>query len=333
MQLLMQQHVLNKTNSKENNNNNNSSFIQKTISKTQLSIDDINKSKSNFLKNDNEETKSKISIPTIYRQTSNSTLNQSEIINKFQRPKTAIIQNQTYINPPPSRLSTEKVKSTPMPSASTKKKSYRIDSISNLSKQPFQSTIGSASSNYSQTIYAGRSISAAVHRSVPQTNDTSCSIREAKGKSNRYNKPEELFGIRPEELFAPEQQHQPKILDQRSTTKPNENTRLKRNQFQTQQHIWQQDVDKIIELYNVHHCSNYRKSAVPPTSNLTTQAFTQQDTLNDLSQSGRVRRMSTSKNTSTNLKSSTNPKQPTFTVLNMPRRNSVSRPPIKLTNT
>ena len=147
------------------------------------------------------------------------------------------------------------------------------------------------------------------------------SIREAKGTASRYNKPEELFGVRPEELFAPEQR-QPKILDQRSAG----NTRLKRPQ-----HIWQQDVDHIIELYNIHHSANYRKSAVPPQSSI--QVVTHSDTLTDAVPGGRARRMSISKNSSTNLKLPVNSKQPTFATLNIPRRNSISRPSTKLTNT
>jgi hypothetical protein len=329
----MQQHTLKKSNSKENNN---SLFTQKT----QLSIDDINKTKLNSLKNDNEEIKSKLSIPKIY-QTSNSTIDHSEnnipvVTNRFQRAKTAIVRNQTYINPSPTRLNSAKIKPVNILLASTKKKSLlinRVDSSSNLPKQS-QSTIESESSTYSQTIYAGRPISAVVQRSIPRSNDSACSIREAKGKGCRFNKPEKLFGVRPEELFAFEE-HQPKILDQHSTTKPNENTRLKRNQFQKQQHMWQQDIDKVVELYNIHHSPNYRKSAVLPSAGVvpSTQAVTQTDTLTDLTQSGRIRRMSITKNPSTNLKSPTNPKQSTFTLLNIPRRNSISRPSIKLTNT
>jgi hypothetical protein len=327
----MQQNPLNKSNSKENN----SSFIQKSQNTTQLLIDDINQSKSNSLKTENEEIKSKMSTLTIDQQISNLTLNHSEnnhspIINKSQRPTTSIIRNQTYANPSTSRFSFAK------PSASIKKKSLlinRTDSVSNLPKQS-PSTMESESSAYSHTIDAGRSISAVVHRSVPRSNDLSCSIREAKGAANRYNKPEQLFGLRPEELFSSEQ-CQPKILDQRSTTKLNENTRLKRTQFQQQQqqqqHIWQQDMDKIVELYNIHHSSNYRKSAIPPL--VSTQGASQTETLTDLTQSGRVRHMSVTKNSSTNLKSSSNPKQSTFAVLNIPRRNSISRPSIKLTNT
>ena len=316
LQLLMhqQQQLSTKTDSKDNN----SSFIQKTNSKSQLSTDDINKSKSSSLKSDGEDIKSKISIATMYRQSSHSTLNHSEnnSSNKFHRPTTAMVRHQTFA-PPPSSLSSTKINSTHIPSsASTKKKTLlnsRIDSASNISKQ--QSTANSAG------VHATRSISSAAHH-FP------CSIREVKGKGTRFNNPEELFGLRPEELFCSDQ-YQPKILDQRSTTKPNDNTRLKRQQ---QQHIWQQDVDRIIELYNIHHCANYRKSAVPPPI-ISTHGVSYTDTFTDLSQGSRSRRMSITKTPATNSKPSPTSKQSTFAGLSIPRRNSISRPSIKLTNT
>jgi hypothetical protein len=331
MQLLMQQHLSNKPNSKDNS----SSSIQKTTSKTQLSIDDLQKTKSNFSKNDTEDIKSKTSIATMYRQTSHSTLNHSEnnTSNKFQRPTTAIIHNQTFANPLPSRLSSAKVKPAHITSASSKKKALiidRIDSAANIPKQR-QSTIGSQTTSNSPTVYAGRPISSVMHHSPPRSNASACSIREATGTATRFNKPEDLFGLRPEDLFCPEE-HQPKILDQRSISKADDHTRLKRHQLQKQQHIWQQDMDKIIELYNVHHCANYRKSAIQPRTT-GTHGVSYTDTLTDLSQGSRPRRMSITKTSTTNSKPPPNPKQPTFTTLNVPRRNSISRPSIKLTNT
>ena len=147
------------------------------------------------------------------------------------------------------------------------------------------------------------------------------------------DKPEELFGLRPEEIFGAEE-HQPKILDQRSLSKTSENKRLKRNQLQKQQHIWRQDVDKIIELYNIHHSTNYRTSAIPPPQSSITQTIVQTDTITDLPPGGRVRRGSISKNSATPIKPSvTNSKQSTFASLNIPRRNSITRQTIKLTNT
>ncbi|CAF3729652.1 unnamed protein product, partial [Rotaria sp. Silwood1] len=330
IQLLIQQQkqVFNKSNF----NDQNSSFIQNTTSKTQLSVDDINQIKLNSSKNDNEEIKSKISMPTIYPQTSSSTLNHSEnsgsrIKNKFQNSTTSFIRNQTYINSSASHINSAKTQPTHISSASTKKKPLltdQFDSVSNIPKHNY-SLMGSDSSTYSQSMYAGRPISAIVHHSNSKSNDSSCSIREATGATCRYNKPEELFGLRPEELFAPEQ-YQPKILDQHSAIRTNDNTRSKRNQLQKQQHIWQNDVDKILDLYNVHHCANYRKSAIPPSTTA------QIDTISDSTNNGRARRMSISKNSSTNLKQPINPKQSTFASLSFPRRNSISRPSIKLTN-
>jgi hypothetical protein len=291
-----------------------------------------NKFKDNFsylfhleIPDDNEEIKSKISIPTIYRQTSISSLNHLENDTLRQkRPTTAIVRNQASVHIS-SRLNSAKISSD-----SLKKKSTlvnRIDSASNLPKQHHR-TIGSETSTYSQTLYAGRPFSAVApkqHRS----NDSPCSIREAKGTASRYNKPEELFGLRPEELFAPEE-HQPKILDQRTKNKTDENTRLKRNHLQKQQHFWQQDVDQIIELYNIHHTTNYRTTAVPPAS---IPLVIQTDTITDLPHGGRARRGSISKNVGTLLKPPINPKQSTLASLNLPRRNSITRPSIKLTNT
>jgi hypothetical protein len=241
------------------------------------------------ISNDHEESKGKIPRPSI----SHSTLNQSET-NKFSRPKTTAI-------PTSSQLSPSKIKI---------KKNDRIDS----------------STNIPQAIYPTRQGTGIIQHSTTKSTDLSYPIREAKGPTSRYNKPEELFGLRPEELFGLEE-HQPKILDPRSTTKMDENQRLKRNQLQ-KQYMWQQDVDKIMELYNIHHSVNYRKSVAPPLSS--TQCVIPTDTITDLIQVSRPRRMSITKNSSTNSKL---PKQSTLTSLNMSRRNSISRPSIKLTNT
>jgi hypothetical protein len=325
----MQQH----TYSKENN----TLLIEKTISRTQLSIEDLNKPKTNLIKTNSDEMKLKVSTPTIYQQISNSTLNQSDnntsvtITPRFQRPKTAIVRNQAYANPPPSRLSSAKVKLLNPPSASTKKKSLLMDRIESASHHHYHQQRQNSSMNESEsTVYPVRPISAVVRRTIPRIPvDSACSIREAKGTANRFNNPEELFGLRPEELFASEH-HQPKILDPRTTNKPNENSRLKRNSFQKQPHIWQQDIDKIIELYNIHHSNNYRKSA---TLSSTTPPVIQTETVRDISPNPRVRHPSVTKNSAGNTKTTSNPKQSTFAVLNIPRRNSITRQPIKLTNT
>ena len=326
--LMQQQQSLNKSNLKDNS----SSFIQKTISRTQFSNDDIDQTKSNSSKNDFEENKSKIHTPTMYRQTSNSALNHSENyvtrkISKLQRPTTAHIHKQALGN---SFATSAKVKPTHNHSASTNKNSLLMDpndSASYILNQ-HHSTVGTKSAAYSQTIYAGCPVSAVARHPIQRSNDASYSIREAKRTTSRYNKPEELFGVRPEELFAPEQ-HQPKLLDQRSITKSTENTLLKRIRLQKQQYIWQQDVSKIIELYNIHHSTNYRKSAVAPEQ---ASAATQADTTTDLTSSGRSRRMSITKTPATILKPPTYLKQSTLVQLNIARRNSVTRSSIKSTN-
>ncbi|CAF2523307.1 unnamed protein product [Rotaria sp. Silwood2] len=308
IQLLIQQHLTNKPNS---------------------STEDI------LLSND--EIKSK----TIDRQASNSTINyvepaisilqeSSRIKNKLQRPKTAIVtRNQSSVNAvgAPSRLSTPKVLPTSTQKKSKKKPSiiHRPSSASCIPRQQQQhSNLASEISSYSQTLFAGRPLSAALqhnhrHRSIQRTVDSSCSIREAKGAKSRYNKPEELFGLKPEELFGL-QDHQPKILNHRAT---NDNTRLKRSnqqQQQQQQYIWQQEVNKLVDLFNIHHSSNYRPSAVPPPP-----AVVEEDTITDLMPVGRFRRTSISKNTLSFSRSSLNPKQSTLAALNIPRRNSISR--------
>ncbi|CAF0799870.1 unnamed protein product [Rotaria sp. Silwood1] len=282
---------------------------------------------------------------TIDRPGSNSTINyiepaisivqeSSRIKNKLQRPKTAIVtRNQTSVNAvgAPSRLSTPKV----LPISSQKKPKKKLsiinrpNSASCIPKQQQHSNLASEISSYSQTLFAGRPLSAALqnhhrHPSVQRTVDSSCSIREAKGATSRYNKPEELFGLKPEELFGL-QDHQPKILNHRKT---NDNIRLKRTNQQQQQYIWQQEVDKLVDLFNIHHSSNYRPSAVPPAP-----VVVEQDTITDLTPVGRFRPSSISKNTLSFSRSSLNPKQSTLAALNIPRRNSISqRSSIKLTN-
>ena len=328
MKLLMQQHLLNQANSKDNTNG---SFIQNTTSKTQLSIEDFSPIKSNLSKDQQEKN----SIPVLFRQSSHSSLNHwgndasATTIQKLSRPKTAIARNQRYMNPPPSRLSSARIKPINASPFDTRKKAVAIDhmgSPSNIPRPPFPSMNGSKASESS---HSTRPISSLTHRSIPRMNDSTSSIREVKGTATRFNKPEQLFGLRPEELFASEE-YQPKILDPRTSTKPDENTRSKRTHFQRQQHIWQQDVDKIIELYNIHHSGSYRKSAVPPAP---AQPTPPTDSLMESSQTGRTQRSSSNKPSTANAKSSSNSKQATFAVVNIPRRNSLTRSSMKLTNT
>lgn len=290
----------------------------------------MNRTKINFIKNDNDEIKSKSSIPAIYRQVSTSTLNQSDYQSLTnQRAKTAIVRKEVYANPPPSRLSTENIKTTATPS-SAKKKSVIINQ--NDTPTNHQVDSHSRSSNYSQSNQISRAKSAVVHRS----NDSSCSIREVKGTASRFNKPEELFGLRPEQLFAPEQ-YQPKILDHRSTNKMNENTRLKRQNLQTKHHLWQQDVDKIIELYNIHHSTSYRKTVVPPPPTIVTQVPSQTpastEVLTDSSQFMKVRSSSHAKTNHPNGKPPSASKQSVMNLLNAPQRNIPTRASMKITNT
>lgn len=335
-QILLQPNHLNKSNLSELN----SSFIQKTTSKTQLSIDDLNLTKGNLLKTNDEENKLKINKATVCTQTSHSALNYSDNNNnskaktKLQNTTTSSLNNPTYLHSSLSQASSAKTKPTTAGLSSTKKSSASndpIDSITNLLPKQNHSFFSSDSSSYSQTIYAGRSVSALLQQPTnSKSNESSCSIREAKGRKCRYNKPEELFGVRPEELFAPEQ-HQPKIFDPNSSSKLNDSQRLKRSSLQ--KYIWQQDVDKIIDLYNIHHCSNYRKTAVPPSqATPATQSNGSNETNNESALMNRPRRVSISKNSLVNSKSSLHSKQSVNTSVNMTRRNSIIRPTIKLTN-
>jgi len=288
----------------------------------------------------NDEIKSKP-----YQQTSNSTLNYLEPTfsllyespatkTKLQRPKTAIItRNQTSVNAVgiPSRLSSAKLQPTPT-SKKSQKRSLLINRPNSASFAPKQhSNLTSEATTYSQTLYNGRPLSAVLqnhHRHLPvqRTIDSSCTIREAKGVASRYNKPEELFGLKPEELFGLTE-NQPKLINHHKT---NDSIRIKHHNLQKQEYIWQQDVDKLVDLYNIHHSSNYRTTAVPPPPS---QITMQSNTINDLSQIGKTRTMSSLKHPSTNSRSPTYPKQSTLASLNIPRRNSIGqRPSIKLTN-
>jgi len=284
----------------------------------------------------NDEMKSKLN-----RQTSNSTINNIEPTsshlyesprnkNQLRRVKTAVVtRNQTSVNAVgiPSRLSTPKVQPTLNHKNFQKTSSliYRPKSASFSAKQQ-HSNLVSEPTTYSQTLYEGRPLSAALqshqrHPPTVRTIDSSCTIREAKGVTSRYNKPEELFGLKPEELFGLTE-HQPKMFSPR---KINNNIRSKYHNLQNQEYIWQQDVDKLVDLYNIHHSSNYRKTAIPPP-----QIVTRSNTISDSTQIGRSRGMSGSKYPTS---MSTNPKLSTLASLNIPRRNSISRrSSTKLTN-
>ncbi|CAF0771472.1 unnamed protein product [Didymodactylos carnosus] len=112
--------------------------------------------------------------------------------------------------------------------------------------------------SYSQMIYAGRPISAILHTNTTRasTPPDSCTIREA-NSSTLYNNPEELFGLNAKDLFGT---HVEPIIVSKTTPKDSnsEKNRTKRNLFHKQHHLWQQDVDQIIDLYNIHRSSTYR---------------------------------------------------------------------------
>ena len=215
-----------------------------------------------------------------------------------------------------SRVSSAKTPATlraAVPSA--KKRSIFVDptdALSSISKGQ-SSVVGSdVTSNY-QTIQAGRSLTA-VAQSQPSARytDSPCSIREAKGPKNPYNMPEQLFGLKPSELFGGAD-HQPKILDHYSPTSASNGVLLQRSQSRRQSHLWQKDMSQIIDLYNIHHCPNYRAAAPLPETEL--------DGIHDLNNGGKLRNASLSRTSSIASKTSTT----------MPRRNSISRPSNKST--
>ncbi|CAF1534333.1 unnamed protein product, partial [Adineta ricciae] len=313
IQLLSQQRSNNSSVFKDQN----SSFIHKTSSKTQISIDDLSISKSNGLKTENETNQSKSSASQTYQQTSSS---------RILRPKTTV-----HISLPPSGLSSAKIKQKQALSAPTKQKvlpNDRFDSASTTTKQTH------STETYLQPACPTRSTSAVTHRSSSKSNDLLCQIREATGPTSRYNKPEELFGLRPEELFRCEQT-EPKIFDQQSmSTKTDESMRSKRSHFLKQHYVWQQDVDKLIELYNVHHSSTYRKSAIPPLSSL--QMVTTAEPTAEAPSGIKSRQLSVSKHSTTSTastsKSINHSKHSTPAAVSTSRRNSVHRHPLKLTH-
>ena len=244
---------------------------------------------------------------------------------RLQRPKTAVItRNQTSVNAVgiPSRLSSPKI---------PPKRSLLINrpNSASITPKPHYSHLTSEATTYSQTLYNGRPLSAVLHSQHPRhplaqrTVDSSCTIREAKGAASRYNNPEELFGLKPEELFG-RPDHQPKIIKSRKALDYSRtNSRSA--------HVWQDDVDKLIDLYNIHHSSNYRKTAVPPPPPVHPPV----DTIHDLPQTGKNRTNLANKHSSntSRTRSPTTSKQSTFSTITIPRRNSTSqRPTVKLTN-
>ena len=199
----------------------------------------------------------------------------------------------------------------------------RIHSTSNLSRTH-------QSLQESDTSTATRSFSAlGRNHSSSRFADMSSSIREATGATRRYNQPESLFGLHPAELFGLDEQHQPRILDRRASVHLTDQAGAKRDTQHKPSHRWQKDMSKIIDLYNVHHTPNYRKTAVPPTTSAT-RTSNQNDT--DSVPTGRQRRGSFSKAPSGVSKSSASSKPSTLASLNTSYRNSVSRPSIKVSN-
>ena len=254
---------------------------------------------------------------------------------KLQRPKTAAARPPTSTNAvgAPSRLSSAKTSPTHQSSHSKAKTTLnqRVQSATNIEKP--LSYVPSEISNYSRTLYAGRPLSAAVaqhqsHTSTPQT-DYSCSIREARGAASRYNNPEELFGLKPEQLFSKEE-HIPKLMGSRSTNLNDSPRRFRRLK---PSYIWQDDVDKLVDLYTIHQSSNYRPKATPP-------AIPVQPTLTGTSSEPPIEMIQLSKSGRSSAGAKNAPstqrsmKLSTLASLNIPRRSSVAqRSTIKTSHT
>lgn len=255
----------------------------------------------------NDEVKSKHSNSTVYRQNFHSTLTQVEA-DPSRTNNRKPSQSPVNHRPTPARL--------PIPNGkgvgSAKKKpstNDRYRSASNSSRP-----LDSDSSTLVQSVL-GRYRSA-----VPRYHDSSFTIQEAKGPTSRYNQPEELFGLRPAELFGTDE-HQPKILDPRSNQH-----RAKR----PPNHLWQQDLDQVLNLYNVHQSPNYRRSAHPPHSTISSQVAAN-DTSVDSGQNGRHRRGSITKTPAANHSKMSLQSRPSIVPpTNFPRRNSISRPATKI---
>jgi len=265
----------------------------------------------------NDRTKSKTNSSIIRRQTFDSPINHyeptasfvfepSRIKTKLQRPQTAFgtrLKISDTIVDIPSHLNSRKLR----PSSSykkTRKKSIptnRPQSASFISNQQ-HSNLTFESSTYSKTLFAGRPLSAVLqnhHRRSPvqQIVDPSCSIREAKGAASRYNNPEELFGIKPQELFGTSENQSKKIHYLKTTDK----------------YMYQQDVDKLVNLYAMQHTSSYRPTVIP-------QLKLPANTTVSSKQSERHRKMSSSKGSVSSTRTSTNTRLSTLASLNISRR-------------
>ena len=144
------------------------------------------------------------------------------------------------------------------------------------------------------------------------------SIREARGASSRYNKPEDFFGLRPEELFGFDE-HVPQMIDHRKAV---DSTRLKRPNLRQQIYNWHDDVNQLVDLYSIHHSSNYRVSAVPPLSSTLTAI--QISAIDASVPTSKLRKVPASKNPKA-------PRTSTLSSYNILRRTPVTqRPAMKL---
>ncbi|CAF1082291.1 unnamed protein product [Adineta ricciae] len=249
----------------------------------------------------------------------------SQVQTNIERPQTALLaryKTSNDVSDESSRLFTRKTQPTSVHKKAKKKSTMisRPKSASSATK-PQHSNLTFESSIYSKTLYSGRPLSAALQNHhcrspVQQIVDPSCSIREVRGvaAASRYNNPIELFGIKPEDLFG--------TPDSSSKCNTHRDTLLKDPTIQ-QKYVYQQDVDKLVNLHAIQHTPSYRPSVIHPVKQTVTKPSTKPN-----------RRISTSKCSTNSSRASTTIKQSTLAALNITRRfTELRRPTLQIVHT
>ena len=174
-----------------------------------------------------------------------------------------------------------------------------------------------------------KSVFGKISSNISRPKDEPLSIQESKHSASRYNQPELLFGLRPEQLFSDEN-HQPKILEPHSSTQQNDSQHRKHPINPRKAHLWQDDLNQLIGLYGIHHSRNYRKAAATPHQLPTVHRAVHQEPQNE---PPRNRRVSVTKSSITNnLKGLSSSKHSALASLHLPQRHSIQRSTLKLSN-
>ncbi|CAF1306538.1 unnamed protein product [Adineta steineri] len=269
-----------------------------------------------------DRNKSRAHTPVKHQHNSDFVINRCETTTPpsfdSSRRKTNLQRSKTLF-PTRNKISNNIDDTNSRKSPSPHKKSRKKSTLNNRPKsasftsRPQHSNLTFESSTYSKTFFAGRPLSALLQNHhcrspVQHIIDPSCSIREAKGAASRYNNPEELFGIKPEDLFG--------TSDNRSKSVTHPDTRLKRNDHPQQEYMYQKDVDKLVDLMTIQQSPSYRQ-AVTPQPKLQT---------NDLKSGKEHRRISSSSKLSINSSGTpTNTKRTTLSTLSVCRQLSDKR--------